>query len=589
MSYEFLGKKVSGPFTIPSGIVTVTYDTCLHLATTIPELGIITTKSIGPEVRDGNREPVYCQVDAGSRDTFQNAVGLAGPGCDLFAKELESSPRLPKDKFLLISIFGRNAEDFVKVATTLERFADGFELNFSCPHAEGHGLELCASVELAAGVVRALKTAVPNIPLIPKLSPNLSDDALENIAKAMLSEGAAAFSTINTLGPKDSDVLSNKRGGLSGPVVFTRALEVIRHLRAVLDKNNGAAVPIIGMGGVATPHDVERMMAAGAKFIGVGSSLTGLNTAQCRDVFRCLMPHATTDATGTIRALQASAADMVFYDFKVATIEKVNPKLAILTLDKSIACRPGQFVMVWVPGVGEKPFAPATQHPCTLVVRDVGLLTSHLVQNTNVGDTIKIRGVYGTSYTVPPHRVHTLASELHNNTKFVLVGGGTGIAPLLLLAQNLSAVAAVPREALHVFLGGRSATEIYFREQFGAVATVHVATDDGSEGHHGTVVALLKDKLSGELNDGLTRFYFYNCGPEKMMYYAYQAQKEHRREVVEASIERYMKCGVGICGVCTCDGRRMCVDGPIVGEDFLANSACFGKSHRAKTTQLLDW
>merc|ERR1719171_1464777 len=106
----FLGKEISGRFTIGSGIVTVTLDTVKLLAEKIPQLGVLTTKSIGPEERTGNREPVYADIiqtsnkERGDQPAWVNAVGLAGPGCDEFLKELEKT-KLPAGKFLLISIF----------------------------------------------------------------------------------------------------------------------------------------------------------------------------------------------------------------------------------------------------------------------------------------------------------------------------------------------------------------------------------------------------------------------------------------------------------------------------------------------------
>eukprot|EP00759_Apiculatamorpha_spiralis_P048399 PhF_6_TR43623/c0_g1_i1/m.67014 len=604
MAFRLFGKEVSGPFTIPSGIVTVTYDTAWHFAKTCPEIGIVTTKSIGPSIREGNREPVYAQVRPQSKNLFANAVGLAGPGCALFAAELASAPKLPPKKFLLISIFGKDTEEFVQVAKTLAPYADGFELNFSCPHAEGHGMELCSTPGLAANIVIALRAAVPNIPILPKLSPNLSNDALCELVTQLCRAGADGFSAINTVGPLPSDVLSNKRGGTSGPQVLARALEVVRLIRNTCNEFAKIQQPskplvIIGMGGVQSCYDVASMREAGADFIGVGTSLTGLNTAQCRDALRMMSTSPpTTASNAAMVALQSTAADMVFHPFRIVSIQKINPKLAIFTLDQSIACDPGQFIMVFVPGVGEKPFAPAWQQPCTLVVRDVGILTKHILNHMTVGDVLQIRGVYGTSFTVPPRRVHTMASHLHPGTQYVLVGGGTGIAPLLLLAQCLSHQAVVPKANLHVFLGGRSATELYFLDEFNSLATLHCATDDGSSGENpvvpffkGTCVDLLALKLLewSAMPNASTKYYFYNCGPERMMSAAVAVQERYPFFVIEASIERYMKCGVGICGVCSCDGLRMCVDGPIMGYEFLSNSLYFGKKHRAKTTQLIDW
>src|SRR3989344_3964152 len=101
-----IGKKRVMPFTIPSGIVTTEVSCLERLAREIPELGVLTTKSIGPVQRDGNREPILAQYMPGG---FVNAVGLTNPGAEEFAKKL-SHISFPQDKFLLASIFGKDAE-----------------------------------------------------------------------------------------------------------------------------------------------------------------------------------------------------------------------------------------------------------------------------------------------------------------------------------------------------------------------------------------------------------------------------------------------------------------------------------------------
>ena len=102
MTTEFLGKQLSGPFTIPSGIVTTAPAIIQRVIDTMPEIGVITTKSIGFEPRLGNREPIYSQYAPGS---FVNAVGLTNPGVEAALQGL-TSLNVPADRFLLVSIFG---------------------------------------------------------------------------------------------------------------------------------------------------------------------------------------------------------------------------------------------------------------------------------------------------------------------------------------------------------------------------------------------------------------------------------------------------------------------------------------------------
>ncbi|MGB0764508.1 MAG: tRNA-dihydrouridine synthase, partial [Luminiphilus sp.] len=263
MPLSFLGKTLSGRFTIPSGIVTTAPSIIQRVFRDIPQIGVITTKSIGVEPRLGYREPVYSQFAPGC---FVNAVGLTNPGAQ---SSLESLGRLqvPDDRFLLVSIFGGSVEEFVTVAKILAPVADGFELNLSCPHASGYGMAMGQDPEIVAQIVSAVKQAVP-LPVIPKLTPNVAD--ITEIGQAALAAGADGLCAINTVGPgytesHDMPVLSNGVGGMSGKGVLPTALKCIRELRQITDK------PIIGCGGLSSAADMRAAEHAGATIIGVGS------------------------------------------------------------------------------------------------------------------------------------------------------------------------------------------------------------------------------------------------------------------------------------------------------------------------------
>ena len=111
MTIAFLGKSLSGPFTIPSGIVATAVPIIEYVFANIPQVGLMTTKSIGLEPRLGNREPIYSQYAPGC---FVNAVGLTNPGARRSA-ELFAELEVPADRFLLTSIFGGTVEEFVEV------------------------------------------------------------------------------------------------------------------------------------------------------------------------------------------------------------------------------------------------------------------------------------------------------------------------------------------------------------------------------------------------------------------------------------------------------------------------------------------
>jgi len=108
MRYNFFHKEISGIFTIPSGIVATETSVLEKIAREIPEIGILTTKSIGLEPREGNKEPIIAEYAPFS---FINAVGLANPGVEKFAKKI-SGIKIPENKFLLISIFGNSVNEF---------------------------------------------------------------------------------------------------------------------------------------------------------------------------------------------------------------------------------------------------------------------------------------------------------------------------------------------------------------------------------------------------------------------------------------------------------------------------------------------
>ncbi|MBP6725212.1 MAG: tRNA-dihydrouridine synthase, partial [Halioglobus sp.] len=265
MNTDFFGKTLSGPFTIPSGIVTTATPIIQYIFDHMPEVGVVTTKSIGLKPRLGNREPVLSQYAPGC---FVNAVGLTNPGAEKSA-ELMAQLRVPADRFLLTSIFGGSVEEFVEVAKILAPVSDGLELNLSCPHASGYGMAMGQDPELVRQITAAVK-AVVNIPVIPKLTPNTPN--IGEIAAAAVAGGADGLCAINTVGPGYTSahghaVLTNGNGGISGKGILPIGLKCVREIAAV------TAVPIIGCGGVSSADDVRAYFDAGAAIVGVGSAL----------------------------------------------------------------------------------------------------------------------------------------------------------------------------------------------------------------------------------------------------------------------------------------------------------------------------
>ena len=540
MTIEFLGKSLSGPFTIPSGIVSTAPSIIQRIFDDLPEIGVITTKSVGPEPRAGNREPVYSQYAPGC---FVNAVGLTNPGAEEARKGFEQL-RVPEDRFLLVSIFGGNIDEFVEVAKILAPVADGLELNLSCPHAQGYGMAMGQDPEMVAAIVSAVKAAV-DVPVIPKLTPNV--DRIELIGQAAIDAGADALCAINTVGPGYTEshgqpVLSNGMGGMSGSGVLPTALKCIRALRTVTD------IPIIGCGGLSTADDCRAAMSAGANIIGVGSALSGMDTAAMNAYFRQLADDLALNTNNAKAGLELEL-DMGFSPYKVVSNEPVCDDITVVTLDGSINIQPGEYVFVWIPGVGEKPFSCLTDSPLRLVVIDVGQFTNACYQ-LSPGDDVYIRG---------PHGAAVMPAE---DANLICVAGGTGLAAVYQIARDFGS----NETPAQVFAGARSADRLYFIDECEAVADVHIATDDGSAGFGGRVTDALRSYLETLSEADLARTEFYNCGPEPMIHAAEAVQREFADGGrIFSAIDYTTKCGVGICGACASpDGRRICVDGPFI-------------------------
>ena len=168
MSIEFFGKTLSGPFTIPSGIVTTAVPIMQYIFDHMPQVGVVTTKSIGLEPRAGYREPVLSQYAPGC---FVNAVGLTNPGAEK-SRETMAQLQVPEDRFLLTSIFGGSIAEFVEVAKILAPVSDGLELNLSCPHAKGYGMAMGQDPELVQEISAACseQNAAPPISLASALA-----------------------------------------------------------------------------------------------------------------------------------------------------------------------------------------------------------------------------------------------------------------------------------------------------------------------------------------------------------------------------------------------------------------------------------
>lgn len=243
----------------------------------------------------------------------------------------------------------------------------------------------------------------------------------------------------------------------------------------------------------------------------------------------------------------------------VKVLEKVEEGKGITTLrfKFSGAAIPGQFVMVWIPGVDEIPMSLSFAGPrAGITVKEVGEATKAL-SSLKPGDALGVRGPYGRGWSIPSGKV-------------LCVGGGVGMAPIM------TAVEAVPnRSDIDVAIGARNVGEIIFEKRAKAASDdVRVTTDDGSYGLKGTVVALADQMMKEKSYDMVL-----GCGPEVMNKFLLKACQDNNVPC-QLSLERLMKCGAGLCGSCVIDGLRVCADGPVFSGEDIAKMSEFGKCKR---------
>jgi dihydroorotate dehydrogenase (NAD+) catalytic subunit len=222
--------------------------------------GGVVTKSIGPQPKDGHAGPCVAVLDNG----ILNAMGLPNPSRE-FADELQ----LLEHKPVIVSIFGGNPGEFAEVAGWFKGKAAGFELNLSCPHAEGYGAAIGVDPALVEECTRAVSAL--GMPTWVKLTPNVTDITV--IGKAAERGGATAIAATNTVKAMRIStglrrpVLGNRYGGLSGEAIFPVAV------RCVYELYEACSIPIIGCGGISTADNVIEMMMAGARAVEIGSAV----------------------------------------------------------------------------------------------------------------------------------------------------------------------------------------------------------------------------------------------------------------------------------------------------------------------------
>jgi dihydroorotate dehydrogenase (NAD+) catalytic subunit len=230
-------------------------------------LGGVVPKTVTQSPRAGNPPPRTVETASG----MLNAIGLDNDGLEHFlTHHLPYLRTLPTA--IIGNIAGKTEDEFVAMAARVHQSKDGLaalELNLSCPNVSG-GLDFATDPEVTKRIVRRCRDACPHLPLIAKLTPNVTDITL--IARAAADGGADAVSAVNTFVGMAVDwrrrrpVLGNVTGGLSGPAIKPLALRCVWRIAQL------KAVPVIGVGGIATIDDVMEFLVVGASAVQVGTA-----------------------------------------------------------------------------------------------------------------------------------------------------------------------------------------------------------------------------------------------------------------------------------------------------------------------------
>ncbi len=264
MSVNLAGMVMKNPVVVASG--TYGFGREFNEFYDISALGGICCKGLTLHPREGNPPPRIAETPSG----ILNSVGLQNPGVDGFiAHEL---PWLrQRDVKIIANISGNTPEEYGIMCEKLsDAGVDMIEVNVSCPNVKCGGLQYGTVPAMTAEVTEQAKKHAGTVPVMIKLSPNVTD--ITAIARAVEDAGADAVSLINTIRGMRIDVntrrpiLHMNTGGLSGPAVLPVAV------RMVWEVANTVKIPILGMGGVAKAEDAAQMMLAGATAVAVGTA-----------------------------------------------------------------------------------------------------------------------------------------------------------------------------------------------------------------------------------------------------------------------------------------------------------------------------
>lgn len=267
MSVKFFDAHLPSPVFTASGCAASGKELSNYLDLT--SIGGIVTKSVMLEPRAGRPTPRMSETPSG----MLNGIGLQGPGIDSFIENDLAWLRSQKVP-TIVSIAGNTVEEFSKLANKLKNINDilAIEVNISCPNVENRNKVFACNPVTAQEAVKAVRRHIVNVPLLAKLSPDVTD--IVEIAGSVIKAGVNGLSLINTLLGMVIDtknfkpLLSGGTGGLSGPAIRPVAVRCIYQVRQSFDQ-----IFILGSGGIRTGNDALELVAAGANALSVGTAI----------------------------------------------------------------------------------------------------------------------------------------------------------------------------------------------------------------------------------------------------------------------------------------------------------------------------
>jgi dihydroorotate dehydrogenase electron transfer subunit len=242
---------------------------------------------------------------------------------------------------------------------------------------------------------------------------------------------------------------------------------------------------------------------------------------------------------------------MMYRVVKIEKIKEETPTIKTFFFHDEIEPEPGQFYMIWLPSIDEFPMSISYIGEIkAFTVKRIGKGTNAMHQ-LKEGDKIWIRGPYGKGF------------EIHDGYALI-IGGGSGMATLAPLIEKVKG---------DIIIAAKTKDELLFVDRF-KDRNIYIATDDGTAGFKGFATELAKEIMKEGKYDII-----YTCGPEIMIRKIVDLAL-NRGIKIQASLERLMKCGIGICDSCSINGYRVCVDGPVFSEKELRNMKDLGKYKR---------